>query len=110
MSRDCSTQKTATGFRYNGSLSRCDGGSLLRASRSFIHTLSNGAVHKTVYVPTVKAFHVCIPSLPEQRGIVQMLSEQLATAERLVAAADAEVTAIDALSAAILRRAFSGEI
>lgn len=35
---------------------------LLRASRELIRSLSSGAVHKTVYVPTVKTFEVCVPS------------------------------------------------
>src|SRR5262245_16580597 len=33
---------------------------LLRASRGYIRSLASGAVHKTVYVPAVKAFKVCV--------------------------------------------------
>ena len=83
---------------------------LLRASRNYIRSLSSGATHKTVYVPTAKAFTVCVPSIVEQRRIVATLDEQLAGAERLRRAAVEELAAIDALPAALLRRAFSGEL
>lgn len=46
-----------------------EGGELLR--------FSSGAVHKTIYFPEVKAFHVCVPARAEQRRIVAMLDEAL---------------------------------
>jgi type I restriction enzyme S subunit len=42
-----------------------------------------GATIQTIYYPDIKAFHVCIPSLPEQRRIVALLDaafEGIATA------------------------------
>jgi type I restriction enzyme, S subunit len=39
---------------------------------------SSGAVHPTIYFPEVKAFHICHPSLPEQRRIVGILDEAFA--------------------------------
>jgi type I restriction enzyme, S subunit len=36
---------------------------------------SSGAVHQTIYFPEVKAFHICLPPLPEQRRIVGILDE-----------------------------------
>ncbi len=83
---------------------------ILRASRPCILSLASGAVHKTVYVPTVRAFRVCIPRLEEQRRIVKPVAEHLASAERLGNALHGQLTAINALPGALLRRAFSGEL
>ncbi len=50
---------------------------LLRASRVAIRGLSSGAIHKTVYVRTVKAFQVCIPDVAEQKGIADEVRKRL---------------------------------
>ena len=36
---------------------------------------ASGAIHQTIYFPEAKAFHVCIPPLPEQQRIVSILDE-----------------------------------
>jgi type I restriction enzyme S subunit len=83
---------------------------LLRASRKFIHSVSSGAVHKTVYMPTVESFRVCIPSLDEQRRIATDTLEKLQHAEKLVASLTDNLKAIGKLPAALLRQAFSGKL
>ena len=60
---------------------------LLHASRDYVRGLASGAIHKTVYVPTVKAFRVCIPSMEEQERVVAELDQQLDAAARMRAAA-----------------------
>ena len=83
---------------------------LLIASRAYIRSLASGAVHKTVYVPTVKKFQVCIPPFPEQQQTVATVHKQLAELERARNAVEVQLDAINALPAALLRRAFSGEL
>jgi len=51
-----------------------------------------------------------LPPLPEQQRIAMILREQMAAVEKARAAAEAELAAINALPAALLRRAFNGEI
>ena len=51
-----------------------------------------------------------LPPLPEQRRIAAMLNEQMAAVERARRAAEDELAAIHALPAALLRRAFNGEL
>ena len=34
---------------------------------------ASGTTHETIYFPEVKAFHVCLPPLPEQRAIAHIL-------------------------------------
>jgi type I restriction enzyme S subunit len=83
---------------------------LFRGSREYIRSLASGAVHKTVYMPTVKAFHVCVPDFAEQQRIVATLRQQLAAAERARTGLKEQLDAVNALPAALLRRAFSGEL
>ncbi len=49
-----------------------------------------------------------LPPLPEQRRIAAILKEQMAAVDKARAAAEAELAAINALPAALLRRAFNG--
>lgn len=79
---------------------------LMIRSREYIRSLASGAVHKTVYYPTVKQFHVCIPPIDEQRRIATELRERLATIDAMNQAVDAQLEAVSALPAALLRRAF----
>lgn len=80
---------------------------LLIRSRDYIRSLSSGAIHKTVYFPTVKAFRVCIPGIDEQHQIAAELRERLATIDVMTKAIEAELEAIEALPATLLRRAFA---
>lgn len=79
---------------------------LLIRSRDEIRALSSGAIHKTVYFPTVKAFRVCVPSIDDQRRIAAELRDRLAATDAVEASIRAEREAIEALPAALLRRAF----
>ena len=81
----------------------------LRASREYVRGLSSGAVHKTVYMPTLKSFHICAPALAEQRRIVAQLDSQLADASRMASGLAARRDAIALLPTAILRSAFAAK-
>ncbi|MCA3124876.1 MAG: restriction endonuclease subunit S [Rhodocyclaceae bacterium] len=48
---------------------------LLIAEGQGLLRFASGAVHKTIYFPEVKAFHVCVPGVSEQRRIVAILDE-----------------------------------
>ena len=79
---------------------------LLRASRGYIRDLSSGAVHKTVYVPTVKAFRVCVPNPENQRRIRKNSSGLLETAAKMRIAAETRSRAAKLLASAYLRSVF----
>jgi type I restriction enzyme S subunit len=83
---------------------------LFRSARNYIRSLSSGAIHKTVYMPTAKSFYVCAPSLKEQRRIVSTLAEQLIAADRARVAAEAQLKAVSELPAALLVEAFNGAL
>jgi type I restriction enzyme S subunit len=76
---------------------------LLIACRNLIRDLGSGAVHNTIYFPTVEAFSVCVPSLSVQRGIAELLRGRMAAVEKARAAAEEERRTISALRAALLR-------
>lgn len=47
--------------------------SLLIAESDSLNYFSHGSTHQTIYFPEVKAFHVCLPSIDEQRRIAAVL-------------------------------------
>ena len=51
-----------------------------------------------------------LPPLAEQKRIAAILKEQLAAVEKARAAAEEELATVNTLPAALLRRAFSGEL
>jgi len=55
-------------------------------------------------------FKIPLPPLPEQQRIAAILREQMAAVERARKAAEEELETINALPAALLRRAFAGEL
>jgi len=73
------------------------------------------AAASTTIVPIVNKtafsrFFIPLPPPPEQRHIAAILGEQMAAVERARAALEEESAAIEKLPAALLRRAFAGEL
>jgi type I restriction enzyme, S subunit len=83
---------------------------LFRAARWKILELAEGAVHKTVYMPTVRSFEVCLPEIDEQKRIAGYLGETLEAADRLESALKSQIADIDRLPPALLREAFAGAL
>ena len=81
---------------------------LLHASRDYIRGLASGAIHKTVYVPTVKTLRVCIPSVVEQDRLVSMIDQQLDVAARMRAAAEVQAASLRSLAATTLENILGG--
>lgn len=77
------------------------------ASQDSLRELGSGAVHKTIYMPAIESFHVCAPSLDEQRRIAARLRERLAAAETLQARLRERLTEIEQLPQRILAAAFA---
>jgi type I restriction enzyme, S subunit len=46
---------------------------VLLADRESLFRFAHGSVHQTIYYPELKAFHVCLPPLDEQRRIAAVL-------------------------------------
>jgi type I restriction enzyme, S subunit len=63
----------------------------------------------TINQGVLKAFPLMVPSLPEQKRIAAILTEQMAQVEKARAAAEAQLAAAQALPAAYLRDVFDSE-
>lgn len=59
---------------------------------------------------SIRALKIPCPTLSEQRRIAGILNEKMAVVERARKAAEEELETINALPAALLRRAFAGEL
>ncbi|NRT54733.1 restriction endonuclease subunit S [Sphaerotilus uruguayifluvii] len=78
----------------------------LICSRRELRALATGATHKTIYMPMLESFHLCLPDRPTQVAIVQALKAQLAAAEAARQAAQAQVDHADLLETALRQEAF----
>lgn len=79
----------------------------LIASRDALRALATGATHKTIYMPTLKTLQLCLPNVDTQRTIVRRLGDQLAQAQALRAAAEAQLREIEALPSRLMAQAFA---
>ena len=82
----------------------------LMAEGDDIRRFGMGSTHTTIYFPEIRAFHIALPPVEEQREIVARLKAALARADRMNAEAARARALIDGLEAAILGRAFRGEL
>lgn len=82
----------------------------LLAEGSDIRRFGNGSTHTTIYFPEVKAFHIALPPLPEQRRIVAKLDALDAREKRARADLDRIPALVARAKQAILAKAFRGEL
>ncbi len=75
-------------------------------SRVELRALATGATHKTIYMPLLEAFHLCLPDRPTQQRIVRDLKEQLATAQQIRTAVHYRLKEIEQLPARLLAQVF----
>lgn len=82
----------------------------LRHLEAELARLGSGSTFDAISRTDLESFNIPLPRLPEQTRIATALREQMARVEKARAAAEAELKAINALPAALLRQAFNGEI
>jgi len=82
-----------------------------REGRSFIEKNMARAIGQVnISASTMRTMPLPLPALPLQRRISSRIDEQVAFTDSARAAAEAELNTINALPAALLRRAFNGEL
>ena len=79
---------------------------LIRA-RTELRALATGATHKAIYMPTLNAFHICLPDRATQQRIVARLKAQLGAVERMRQAAQLQLEEIELLPSRLLAQAFA---
>jgi type I restriction enzyme S subunit len=80
----------------------------LMASRAYLRALGSGAVHKTIYMPSIESFHVCVPDISIQRDIAHLLKQKLDTSDQVLRHARTMLAEAEALPQRILIDAFPG--
>lgn len=75
-------------------------------SRSELRAIATGATHKTIYMPALNSFHVCLPERTTQERIVQRLKEQLDAVEQIRTASKSQLEEIEQLPTRLLAQAF----
>jgi type I restriction enzyme S subunit len=85
----------------------------LLSSRMILNQLdknSQGGIQKFVSLAVLRNLQIPLPPNAEQQRIAGLLREQMVAVETASAAAEEELNSINSLPAALLRRAFNGEI
>jgi len=75
-------------------------------SRNELRALATGATHKTIYMPTLEEFHLCLPNRKVQECIVEDLKSQLAAVEQARQGMQTQLEEIERLPARLLAQAF----
>lgn len=78
-------------------------------SRSELRSIATGATHKTIYMPALQSFHLCLPERAEQGRIVNGLKQQLVAVEELQTGSRNRLQEIESLPARLLAQAFEQE-
>lgn len=82
----------------------------LLAEGDEIRRFGKGSTHTTIYFPEVRALHICLAPLDEQKEIVRRVKSALAWSDRIFADVARASTLIPALEHATLAKAFRGEL
>jgi type I restriction enzyme S subunit len=78
--------------------------------KEFIHERTNTVGQPKLALTRIATIPVPLPPLTEQKRIAALLNEKMAAAQKARAAAEEELSTINALPGALLRRAFNGEL
>jgi type I restriction enzyme S subunit len=82
----------------------------LLAEGDHIRKFGEGSTHTTIYFPELKALHICLAPIPEQREIVIRVQRALSRVMRFQSDADSRLASLAALERATLGRAFRGDL
>jgi type I restriction enzyme S subunit len=82
----------------------------LLAEGADIRRFGEGSTHTTIYFPEVKAFHIALPPLPEQRRIVAKIDSLTDKSRRAREHLDHIPRLVEKYKQAVLAAAFRGEL
>lgn len=78
----------------------------LSISQRFFDGLKQGSTHKTIYVPTVKDFHIFLPPVSTQRNVVNVLKSVMNFKKKT----QASIQDFNLMFASTSQKAFSGQL
>lgn len=82
----------------------------LLAEGEHIRTFGEGSTHTTIYFPELKALHICLAPLEEQREVVRRVTGLLEGVARIRENASAQLARQNSLDRSLLAKAFRGEL
>lgn len=82
----------------------------LLAEGDDIRRFGKGSTHTTIYVPEIRAHHICLPPLAKQLEIVRARDKALPSTASAAHDATSTVALLDRLKRSILSRAFRGAL
>jgi type I restriction enzyme S subunit len=83
---------------------------LFMAERRALFSFGEGSAHKTIYFPEAKAFHICLPPLPEQHRIVEKIEELFSDLDAGVSALQRAKANLKRYRASVLKSAVEGRL
>jgi len=83
---------------------------VLMAEGEDIRRFGMGSTHTTIYFPEIRALHIALPPIEEQKEIVVRIKQALSRVDRLEAEATRTRALLDRLESSILAKAFKGEL
>ena len=82
----------------------------LLAEGDDIRRFGKGSTHTTIYFPEVRAFHICLAPIDEQKEIVRRIDDAFIWIDKIDQEHDAAIRLLDRLDQSILQKAFRGEL
>ena len=82
----------------------------LMAEGDEIRRFGKGTTHTTIYFPEIRALHICLPSLQEQKVIIEAVEAKLQQASHAWNEIDFQLRKAETLRQTILKKAFSGQL
>src|SRR5579862_2663629 len=76
------------------------------ASHEYVRELGSGAIHKTIYMPTIESFQICAPDIGQQRHIARVLRERLEAADLLQGSLKSRLADLEQLPARLMAATF----
>lgn len=75
-----------------------------------IRRFGKGTTHTTIYFPEIRALHICLPSVEEQKVIVESVENALQQTGRTLEEIETQLARAGTLRQSILKKAFAGEL
>jgi len=76
----------------------------------FLHSISEGVAHTTIYFPEAKAFHICIPPYDKQKRIVAKIEELFSHIDAGIEALKKAKQLLKQYRQSVLKAAVTGEL
>lgn len=83
---------------------------ILRHKEPELVRLGSGSTFQAINREHLESLAIPLPPLPEQKRIVAKLNEEMVAVEKARAASEAQLETINKMPAALLRKAFNGEL